>query len=169
MPICRSTQILRFLITAALRMPKLTGAIALLMLAALASVMTYTGFLVVGVLAEYLGTGRILAGLLLGALLARFPWISEGRLRVVGLVPKPVRRPLIVGLLALCLLHFLSRGDAISAAFIGFATAAVLTFPWLKRAVFDRISSSVFKRTGRQAPQGADDMVIDGEFRERKD
>ncbi|WP_137172118.1 hypothetical protein [Massilia sp. HP4] len=150
-------------------MPKLTGALALLMLAALASVMTYTGFLVVGVLAEYLGTGRILAGLLLGVLLARFPWISKGRLRVVGLLPKPVRRPLIVGLLALCLWHFLSRGDAVSAAFIGVATAFVLTLPWLKRAVFDRLSSSVLKRTGRPAPQGPDDMVIDGEFRERKE
>ena len=139
------------------------------MLAALASVMTYTGFLFVGVLADYLGTGRVLAGLLLGAIFARFPWISKGRLRVVGLLPKPVRRPLIVGLLALCLLHFLSRGDAIPAALTGFTTAVLLAFPWLKRAIFDRISSSIFKRTGRNAPQDTDHMVIDGEFRERKD
>lgn len=168
MPTYRSTQILRILVNAAFRMPKLTMAVALLLLAALASVMTYTGFLVVGVLADYLGTGRFLAGLLLGGLFARFPRISKGKLRVVGLLPKPVRRPLIVGLLALCLVHFVLRGDAVSATLTGFSTAVVLTFPWLKRAAFDRISS-VFKRTGPQAPRGSDDMVIDGEFRERKD
>jgi uncharacterized membrane protein len=155
-------------VTAALRMPKLMIALALLMLAALASAMTYTGFLVIGVLADYLGTGRFLAGLILGVVLARFPWISKGKLRVVGLLPKPVRRPLIVGLLALCLVHVLSQGEAVSAAFIGFATAVVLTFPWLRRVVFDRILSA-FKRPGQQAPQGSDDMVIDGEFRERKE
>ena len=149
-------------------MPKLTIAIALLVLAAFAGAMTYTGFLVIGVLADYLGTGRFLAGLLLGGLFARFPLISKGRLRVVGLLPKPVRRPLIIGLLALCLVHFVSQGDGVCAAFIGFTMAVVLTFPWLRRAVFDRIAS-VFTRTGRQAPQGSDDMVIDGEFRERKD
>lgn len=168
MPLYGSTQILRFLVTAALRMPKLMIALALLMLAALASAMTYTGFLVIGVLADYLGTGRFLAGLLLGVVFARFPWISKGKLRVVGLLPKPVRRPLIVGLLALCLFHFLSQGEAVSAAFIGFTTAVVLTFPWLRRVIFDRILST-FKRRGRQAPQGSDDMVIDGEFRERKE
>ena len=91
-----STHILRFLVTAAIRKPKLVIAIALLMLAALAGAMTYTGFLVVGVLADYLGTGRVLAGLMLGALFARFPWISKGGLRIVGLLPKIVRRPLIV-------------------------------------------------------------------------
>lgn len=150
-------------------MPKLTIAVALLMLAALASVMTYTGFLVIGVLADYLGTGRFLAGLLLGVLFARFPWMRKGKLRVVGILPKPVRRPLIVSLLALCLFHFLSGSDQISAAFVGFTMAVVLTFPWLRRVIFDRVSASVFKRTGRQASQGSDDMVVDGEFKERKD
>lgn len=139
------------------------------MLAALASTMTYTGFLVIGVLADYLGTGRFLAGLLLAAVLARFPWIREGKLRIVGLLPKPVRRPFIVGLLALCFLHFLTRGEYVSAAFAGFTTAFVLALPWLRRAVLDRISSSVFSFTGRQARQSTDDMVIDGEFREKKD
>lgn len=149
-------------------MPRLTIAVLLLMLVALASVMTYTGFLVVGVLADYLGTGRFLAGLLLAGLFARFPWISKGKLRVVGLLPKPVRRPLIAGLLALCLVHFLLQGDTVSAVFTGLTMAIVFTFPWLKRTVVDRMAS-VFKRTGQQAPQGRDDMVIDGEFRERKD
>jgi hypothetical protein len=169
MPIYRSTQILRFLVRAAIRTPKLTIAVALLVLAALASTMTYTGFLVVGVLADYLGTGRVMAGLLLGVLFARFPWISKGKLRIVGLLPKPARRPLIVGLLALCSLHFLWRGEYVPAGFTGFATAFLLTYPWLRRAVFDRMVSSVFKFTGRNPPNSTDDMVIDGEFREKKD
>jgi len=131
--------------------------------------MTYTGFLVIGVLADYLGTGRVVAGLLLGALLARFPWYSKGKLRIVGLIPKPVRRPFIVSLLALCLLHFLSHGEYVPAAFTGFVTAFVLGFPWLRRAIFDRILSSVFKFTGYKPSKNTDDMVIDGEFREKKD
>lgn len=152
-----------------MRRPKLAAAAAFVVLAALASTMTYTGFLVVGVVAEYLGTGRFVAGLLLGVLLARFPAISKGKLRIVGLLPKPARRPLIVGLLALCLVHFLSRGDHVGAGFTGFATAFVLTFPWLRRAMFDRMLSSVFRFTGRQPRERSDDMVIDGEFRERKE
>lgn len=146
-------------------------AIALLMLATLAGTMAYAGFLVVGVLAEYLGTGRFMAGLLLGALFARFPWISKGKPRIVGLLPKPARPPLVVGLLALCMMHFLSRGDYVPAAFTGFATAFVLGFPWLKRAMFKRLLSSISGFpgfAGREAPK-ADGMVIDGEFREKKE
>ena len=131
--------------------------------------MTYTGFLVIGVLSDYLGTGRFLAGLLLAAVLARFPWVRGGKLRIVGLLPQPVRRPLIVSLLALCSLHFLSRSEYVSAAFAGFTTAFVLALPWLRRAVLDRISSSVFSFAGRKPSKGTDDMVIDGEFREKKD
>jgi hypothetical protein len=152
-----------------MRMPKLTIAVALLVLAALASTMTYTGFLVVGVLADHLGTGRFMAGLLLGGLFARFPWISKGKLRIVGLLPKPVRRPLIVSLLALCLLNFLYRGEYVPAVFTGFATAFLLTYPWLRRAIYDRILSSVFKFAGRNPPKSNDDTVIEGEFREMKE
>ena len=166
---CRSTQILGFLLTAAIRKPKLALALALAVLAALSGTMTYTGFLVVGVLAEYLGTGRVMAGLLLGALFARFPWRSKGRFRIVGLLPRPVRRPLIIGILALCLLHFLALGDYLPALFIGFASAFLLAYPWLRKAVFDRIVSSVFKFTGRRPAGSTDDRVIDGEFRERKE
>lgn len=150
-------------------MPRLTVAVALLALAALASTMTYTGFLVVGVVAEYLGTGRFVAGLLLAALLARFPWVSKGKLRIVGVLPKPARWPFIVGLLALCLLHFVSRGEYLPAAFTGFATAFLLTYPWLRRAMFDRMMSSVFKFAGKNRPKRSDDTVIEGEFREKKD
>ena len=150
-------------------MPKLTIAVAFIALVILASTMTYTGFLVVGVLAEYLGTGRVTAGMLLGVLFARFPWISKGKLRVVGLLPKPARRPLIVSLLALCMAHFLVRDDYVPAAFTGFATAFVLGFPWLRRAIVDRMVSSAFKFAGQKVPKRSDDRVIDGEFRERKD
>ena len=169
MTIFWSTQILRLLVSAALRMPKLTIAVALLMLAALASTMTYTGFLAVGVLADYLGTGRSMAGLLLGVLFARFPAISKGKLRMVGLLPQPVRRPLIVSLLALCMLNFLWHGESVPAVFTGFATAFVLTYPWLRRVVFDRTLSSVFKFAGQNSSRSNDHNVIDGEFREKKD
>jgi hypothetical protein len=131
--------------------------------------MTYTGFLVVGVLADQLGTGRFIAGLLLGVLFARFPWISKGKPRIVGLLPKPVRRPLIVGILAFCLLHFVWQGDYVPALFIGFTTAFLLTFPWLRRVIFDRLLGSFFKFTGRNPGKRADDTVIDGEFREKKE
>lgn len=153
----------------AIRRPKLTIAVALLLLAALAGTMTYTGFLVVGVLADQLGTSRFVAGLLLGGLFARFPWISGGKLRIVGLLPKPVRRPLIVSMLTLCLLHFLWQEDYVPALFTGFATAFLLIYPWLRRGMVDRIGSSVFGFTGRNAPRSADDAVIDGEFREKKE
>ena len=150
-------------------MPRLALAVVVLALAALAGTLTYTGYLVVGVLADYLGTGRVMAGLLLGILFARFPKISHRKLRLVGLLPKPVRRPLIVSLLALCLVTFLVRGDYVPAAFTGFATAFLLTYPWLRRAMFDRMLSSVFKFTGKPPRNSTDDRVIDGEFREKKD
>lgn len=162
-------QILRFLITAAIRAPKLALVVVLLVLAALAGTMTYTGYLVIGVLADYLGTGRFMAGLLLGVLFARFPWMSKGKLRIVGLLPKPVRRPLIVSILAFCFGNFLWQGEYVPAAFTGFAAVFVLAFPLLRRAIFDRIMSSVFKFTGRNPAPGADDTVIDGEFREKKE
>lgn len=152
-----------------MRKPRLAIAVALLLLAALASTLTYTGFLVVGVLAEYLGTGRFVAGLLLGVLFARFPSISKGRLRIVGLLPKAVRRPLIAGLLALCMLHFLLAGDYVPAAFTGFAMVFLLAYPWARRTIFDRMLSSVFQFTGRTPARNSDDMVIDGEFREKKE
>lgn len=142
---------------------------ALFVLVLLASTLTYTGYLVVGVLADYLGTGRVMAGLLLGVLFARFPKISNGKLRLVGLLPKPARRPLIVAILALCLVTFLARADYVPAAFTGFATAFLLGFPWLRRALFDRMLASVFKFTGRKPSGSTDDTVIEGEFREKKE
>jgi hypothetical protein len=132
--------------------------------------MTYTGFLVVGVLADYLDTSRFIAGLLLGGLFARFPWINKGKPRMVGLLPKPVRRPLIVGLLALCLLRFLAQGDVVAALFAGFTITFVLGFSWLRKLLFARVSSSVFNFAGsRNTPVAEDNTVIEGDFRERKD
>lgn len=152
-----------------MRRPKLTGAVALLVLATLAGTITYTGFLVVGVLADYLGTGRFIAGLLLGGLFARFPSMSKGKLRMVGLLPKPVRRPLIISVLVLCAIHFLSLGEYGHAAFMGFAMVFLLVFPWVRRTIADRMLSSVFKFTGQHPSTSIDDRVIDGEFREKKE
>ncbi|KQV79302.1 hypothetical protein ASD15_18345 [Massilia sp. Root351] len=139
------------------------------MLAALAGTISYTGLLVVGVLADYLGTGRVIAGLLLGVLFARFPWISKGKPRMVGLLPNPLRRPLVVGMLAVCLVNFLSKGESVPALFTAFVAAFLLGYPWLRRAVFDRILSSVLKFTGQHPRNSTDDKVIDGEFREKKE
>ena len=153
-----------------MRKPKSTAAAALLALAALASTLTYTGFLVVGVLADHLGTGRLMAGLLLGGLFARFPWISKGKLRTVGLLPKLFRRPLLVSLLALSMLSFLSRGEYVPATFTCFAAAFLLTYPWMRRAIFGRVVSSIFKSpTDQTRPKSTDGSVIDVEFREKKD
>jgi hypothetical protein len=168
MPVCRRPQILRHLVIAAIGRPKLAIAVALLVLAALASTMSYAGFLVIGVLADHLGTSRGVAGLLLGALLARFPSISKGKLRTVGLLPKRVRRPLMASLLALCVLNFLSQGDYVPAVFTGFALAFLLAYPWLRKAMFDRMLSSLFGFTGRNRTKSTDDRVIDGEFKEKK-
>ncbi|WP_332877670.1 hypothetical protein [Massilia sp. S19_KUP03_FR1] len=150
--------------------PRLTIAVALLVLVALAATITYTGLLVVGVLAEYLGTSRFVAGLLLGALFARLPWISRGKLRIVGLLPKPVRLPLMASLLTLCLLRFLMQGDAVSALCAGLTMIFVLAFPLWKKRLFARLSPSAFNfAAGRNAAVAADNTVIEGDFRERKD
>ncbi len=170
MPFFRSTDILRLFLTLAMRMPKLTGALALLALVALAGTITYTGFLVVGMLAEYLGTGRFVTGLLLGLVFARFPKFSKGKFRTVGLLPQPARRPVMLGLLALCLVSFVARGDYVPAAFTGFVAAFVLTFPLIRRAVVSRVTSSIFKfASGRGPSDKLGGTVIDGEFREKKD
>lgn len=132
--------------------------------------MTYSGFLVIGVLADYLGTSRFVTGLLLGALFARLPWIGHGKPRLVGLLPKPVRLPLIAGLFTLCLLRFLTQQHAVPATCIGVTLACLLGFPWLKQRLLARVSSSVFNfAAGRKGPLAADPTVIEGEFREMKD
>lgn len=151
-------------------MPRLSIAVAFIVLAILASTLSYTGFLVVGVLADYLGTSRFLAGLLLGILFARFPWISKGKARIVGLLPKPLRRPSVVVLLAVCLLRFSVQGDSVPALLMGFAMAFVLGFPLLRKLLLARMSASVMHfASGGNAQVAADSNVIEGEFRERKE
>jgi hypothetical protein len=54
--ICRSIQILGFLVKLAIGKPKLVLALVVALLAVLAGMITYTGYLVIGVVAEYLGT-----------------------------------------------------------------------------------------------------------------
>jgi hypothetical protein len=156
----RGTQILGFLIRTAIRKPKPAIAVALCVLAALAGTMTYAGFLVVGVLADHLGTGRAMAGLLLAGVLARFPWIRQGKLRIVGLLPKAVRRPFIVSLFAFCLLSLIIQGEYVQALFTGFATVFLLVYPRLRKNIF---------KAGKSPREGTDDKVIDGEFREKKE
>lgn len=168
--ICRSTNILRFIIKAVMGTPRLTMAVVLVVLVALAATMTYTGFLVVGVVAELLGTSRFVGGLLLGVVFARFPWVRQGQPRIVGLLPKPLRRPCMLGLLTLCLMRFSVLGETAPALLVGLTMAIVLGFPWLKKALFMRVSSSVMDFAGSRSTHPAiDDSVIEGEFRERKD
>lgn len=152
-----------------MRTPKVALALVLFVLAILAGTMSYTGFLVIGLLAEHLGTGRFMAGLLLGVLFARIPAISNGKLRMIGLLPQPLRRPLMVSLLVFCLLRFLSVGAYVPVAFTGCTTAFFILFPWLKRTVFDRLRSTVFPFAGKPPARSIDDNVIDGEFREMKE
>lgn len=150
--------------------PRLTIAAALGALVAVAATMTYTGYLVVGVLADYLGTGRFVAGLLLGVLFARFPWMRDGQPRIVGLLPKPVRRPLTIGLLALCLLRFATQGASVPALFAGLTLLVLLAFPWLWKMLLARMASSFINVAGGRSARGAaDDTVIEGEFREMKE
>jgi hypothetical protein len=170
LPFYRGPEILRFLVTAALRMPKLAVALLFLALIALASTLSYAGYLVVGVVAEHLGIGRVLAGLLLGGFFARIPWIRAGKLRTIGLLPKRARRPVMLALLAFCLLNFLYKGEVVPVLFTGFAGAFLLTYPRLRQMIVNRAISSFFKTSaGSHHPKSTDDMVIDVEFREKKD
>jgi len=151
-------------------MPKLAIAALLLALATLAGIMSYAGFLVVGVVANHLGTGRLMAGLLLGALFARLPWIREGKLRTIGLLPRRARLPVMVALLAFCLLSYLYRGEWVSMLILGFATTFLLTYRWMRQMIVSRAVSSLFKLAPAPShPKSADNEVTDVEFREKKD
>lgn len=158
------------MIAAAIRAPKLAIAIFLLALVALASTLSYTGFLVVSAVAEHLGTGRLMAGLLLGIVFARLPSIKEGKLRTIGLLPKRMRLPAMVALLAFCLLSYAYRGDVMPVLFLTFAAAFLLLYPRVRDLLVGRVITSLFKSSsGHGQPRNADDRVIDVEFREKKD
>lgn len=153
-----------------MRMPKLAGAVLLLALVALASSTTYAGYLVVSVVSHYLDVNRFVAGLLLGVVFARLPWIRQGKLRAVGLLPGKARLPVMAALLACCLLHFLYRGEWVPVLFLGFAAGFLLGYRRLRRVLVARAMSSFLKpgidpaRTPDQ-----DKTIIDVEFREKKD
>jgi len=161
---------LRFLAQMAVRMPKLAIAALLLALATLAGTMSYAGFLVVGVFANHLGTGRVIAGLLLGVLFARLPWVREGKLRSIGLLPKRARLPVMLALLAFCLLSYLYRGELVPMLVLGFATTFLLTYRRMRQLIVSRAMSSLFKFSpDPNHPKSTDDAVIDVEVREKKD
>ena len=169
-PLCRSTQSLRILVKAAVRTPKLAIAALLLALATLAGIMSYAGYLVVGIVANHVGTDRLMAGLLLGGLFARLPWVREGKLRSIGLLPTRARLPVMVALLAFCLLSYLYRGEFVPMLVLGFATTFLLTYRRLRQMVVSQAMSSLFKpSTDLDHPKSTDNTVIDVEFREKKD
>ncbi|CAN5446593.1 hypothetical protein BH11PSE11_BH11PSE11_30960 [soil metagenome] len=151
-------------------MPRLTFAIAFIVFAALAGAMSYSAYLVVGVIADQIGTGRILAGLLLGVLFARLPSIRDGKLRTIGLLPKPARRPVMLALIAVCLVSFFKRGEVVPMLFLGFAATFLVVYGSIRRGLINRVTSALFKQpTEPNRPSKADDQVIDVEFREKKD
>jgi len=116
-------------------MPRLAAVVVLLALVALSGSISYAGYLVLGVVAEFLGIGRFTTGLLFGALFARLPWVSQGKLRTVGLLPRHARRPVMLALLAWCMASLLDRGEIAPASFAGFAAAFLLAYPWARRKV----------------------------------
>ncbi|MBI1891361.1 MAG: hypothetical protein HYS18_11995 [Burkholderiales bacterium] len=151
-------------------MPKLAIAVLLLALVALAGSMTYVGYLVIGIVSEYLGTGRFMAGFLLVVLFARVPWVSQGNLRTVGLLPRNARLPVMVVLLAFCALNFLYRGQMVSLLFVTLAVTFLLSYRWLRKKLLNRMIAFLSRSSPDPSqPQHSDETVIDGEFREKKD
>lgn len=165
-----SKKILQLIVQGMVRMPRLAALVLLLALGALSSVITYAGYLVLGVVAEFLGIGRFATGLLFGTLFARLPWISQGRVGTVGLLPRNARRPVMLVLLAWCTVNLLYLGEIGSAVFPGFAAAFLLTYSWLRKKGLDRIWSFLRGSMRGPARQGASDPeIIDVEVREKKD
>ncbi|MFC7513622.1 hypothetical protein ACFQUU_01250 [Herbaspirillum sp. GCM10030257] len=151
-------------------MPKLAIAVLILVLVAIAGTISYAGYLVVGIVADYLGTGRFVAGLLLGGLFARLPYISQGKLRTIGLLPKHARRPVLLALLAVCLLTLLYRGALVPSLFLGLAVGYLLAYRWMRQAFINRALSSLFGSSLDPArPMSTDATIIDVEVREKKD
>lgn len=158
------------LVTVVSRMPKLSLAAFVLMLALLSGSLSYAGFLVVGTVSHYLGTGRVLAGLLLGMLFARVPWVREGRLTTLGILPRGARRPVVAGLLLLALATHFYRGNWMPVLFLAFAAAFLLGYPRLRKWLVGRALASLFGPAADASPRrSADSTVTDVEYRERKD
>lgn len=153
-----------------MRAPKLAIAALLLALVALAASLSYVGYLVIGIVSEYLGTSRFLAGLLLGLLFARFPSVRQGKLRTVGLLPKVARQPVMLSLLAFCAVNFLYRGQLLPLLFVTLAATFLLFYRSLKKKLLNRAASFLSRSSpSPDRPQRGDDDVIDVDFREKKD
>ena len=152
-----------------MRMPRLAIAVVLLALVTLAGISTYAGYLVVGMLADYLGSGRFVAGLLLGALFVRLPHVRDGKLRTIGLLPKKARLPIVLMLLAVCLIQHAVQRNALPVLALGLAASVLLTFRWIRQTLINRVS--VFLKPTREpaAPKSVDPTIIDVDFREKKD
>lgn len=175
---------------AAVRSPRKVLVIVLLFLFALASTMSYVGYLVITMLASQLGISRFLTGLFLGILFARLPRIRDGKLSTMGLLPKPARQPVIAAMLVFCLVNYLLRGQFVAVGFLSFAMVFLLGYGKLKKAVAGKVSSFIFpfgkggqadspqgpqpgQNSGlpqkpRQGPQSRSD-VIDVDFKEKND
>jgi hypothetical protein len=156
----RSKKILQLIVQGMVRMPRFAALVLLLALAALSSGISYAGYLVLGIVAEFLGSGQSATGLLFGALFARLPWISQGRLGTVGLLPRNARRPIMLVLLTWCIASLLYRGETGSAVFPGFAAAFLLAYPWLRQKALDRIRSFLQGSMRGPARRGASDPKI---------
>lgn len=151
-------------------MPRFTLAVFILLLAALASTLTYTGFLVVSTVSAYLDLGRVATGFLLGVVFARLPWIQQGKLRTVGLLPKRARLPVMASLLTFCLLNFLFNGEIVSMLFVGFALTFLLAYPRIRQRLINRLLAPFTQSPPDPArSRKHDDRIIDVDFREKKD
>ena len=158
------------LLITALRAPKLAIAAFLLALVALAGSLTYTGYLVIGVVSTHLGISRFMAGLLLVVLFARVPWVSQRKMRTVGLLPKNARLPVMVSLLALCAVSFFYRGQIVPLLFVIFAAIFLLAYRRMRKALLHRVLSILSRSPPDSArPYGGDQTIIDVEVREKKD
>lgn len=162
--------LVKTLLRAVLRMPKLAALVLVAALAALSGTLSYAGYLVVGFVADTLGASRFVAGLLLGLVFARVPWIRQGKLRILGLLPGHARRPAILALLALSMLGAFQQGKMMAMLFLGLAAGFVLGYRWIRQALVQRVFAYLFPAAARPpSRRSGDDAIIDVEFREKKD
>lgn len=152
-----------------MRMPRLVITTLLLVLVAFAGISTYAGYLVVGMIADYVGSGRFVAALLLGALFVRLPLVRDGKLRTIGILPKKVRLPAMLVLLAVCLIQHAFQRDALPVLALGLAATVPLTFRWIRQKLINRMSVFFKPTRAPAAPKSVDPSVIDVDFREKKD
>ena len=153
-------------------MPRLAIALVILALAVVAGISSYAGYLVLGVLADHLGTGRFLAGMLLGILFIRLPSLRQGKLRTIGILPKALRFPLTIGLLALAFANYFPLGEVLPLVGLGLAAALLLASRWIRQLVVGRVASVLSRSRPAGGPANTrriDPTIIDADFTEKKD